>query len=59
MGQIRPMKATDKRRSGVSDNVSTAIKDTDGAGPQIVDMQSLFNDRRLFSGTNGRGKKVY
>jgi hypothetical protein len=50
----RPLKATDKRRPGMSDNVRNTIRDTDGAGPPLAE---LFKDRR--KGKNGTGKKAF
>jgi hypothetical protein len=59
MAERKPFRADDKRRSGAGDNVRTTVHDTDGAGPRVVDMSVIFNDRRLFSGKNGKGKKVF
>lgn len=51
----RPLRATDKRRSGAGDNVRQTVKapDTDGAGPPLA---NLFHDRRKHS--NGAGKRA-
>lgn len=56
----QPMKATDKRRSGLSDNTtSIVLNDTDGAGPALDRVAQMFNDRRVFNGANGSGKRVF
>ncbi|MDP9870409.1 hypothetical protein J2S55_009747 [Streptosporangium brasiliense] len=52
MGTKRPMKATDRRRGGIGDNVKFTVQDTDGAGPPLAD---IFNDRRK---PNGTGKRI-
>ena len=59
MADRKPFRADDRRRSGAGDNVPTTVRDTDGAGPRIVDMSVIFTDRRLFSGKNGKGKRVF
>lgn len=51
----KPLRATDKRRSGAGDNVRQTVRapDTDGAGPPLA---NLFHDRRKHK--NGAGKRA-
>lgn len=52
MSKRGPLKATDKRRAGLSDNVRVKAGSDGGADPLI----DIFNDRRK---PNGKGKKHF
>jgi len=51
MSKKRPLKATDRRRSGLGDNFKYVAR-YDGAGDPLAD---LFNDRRI---KLGQGRRV-
>ena len=61
-------RADDRRKSGTGDNVTSTVKDTDGAGPSLF--SSVFSNRskserlvgsggNTLSGKNGAGKKTF
>lgn len=51
----KPLRATDKRRSGSGDNVRQTVHGTDGSGAGKP-LANLFNDRRKHH--NGAGKRA-